>query len=92
MSLNPAQHEPTQACELFHCHWHHVDESPVGYRICGECFHTYRTKRELVRRYRHVFWQLSAGQSWLWQPQRVWRVLTVRASSIHFCQYCIHDF
>ncbi|MFC6883479.1 hypothetical protein [Actinomadura yumaensis] len=88
-------HEPTGACDAIHCHIHHVDEKPAGaYRRCLECGHVYRTARALRRGYRRQYWKASAASVHgpgepLWQ--RVRRVLTVRASHVHFCQHCIHD-
>ncbi len=87
------QHEPADACYEAHCFWHHVDEPsrPGDYLVCGECFHVYRTAGELRRAYRREFWRVSRrfGDAWV---LRVWRVLTIRAKKIYFCQFCIHDF
>ncbi len=86
-------HEPTDACYDQHCFSHHQDEDATGaYLVCGECFHVYRTPGELRRAYRCAFWTIEnpwARPSLAW---RVWRVLTIRAKRIYFCQYCIHDF
>ncbi len=93
-------HEPTDECAGQHCAWHNVDE-PLGetdYLVCGECWHLYRTARDLRREYRRMMrgdWQ----HEWLlfkdlrtsaWR--RMWRYLTVRADRIHFCPLCAHDF
>lgn len=87
------QHEPAEACDGTHCHWHHVDEPAIEpfYIWCGECGHVYRSARELRREYRRQFWGISrrfGDPLWL----RLWRVLSIRASKIYFCQFCIHDF
>lgn len=87
-------HEMTEACEPLHCWIHHIDEPGDGaYRICGECFHAYPTARAMRRDYRHASRQaefhLPSGTSW-WR--RAWRLATVRASRITFCQHCTHSF
>lgn len=83
-------HGPTNACSAVHCYAHHVDEPGVGYRICGECGHLYRTAGELRRAYRReVLEQRRFGVDWF---DIVLRALTIRARDIHFCQECLHDF
>lgn len=90
------QHDLTDACGDDHCYIHHVDESSDGaYLICFECNHVYRRKRDLRRDWRVCYWQYSSkafgltGDRWY---KRIWRVLTVRATKIHVCQHCTHDF
>ena len=83
------QHEPSDVCISVHCHWHNVDEPGTGYIGCGECGHLYRTACELRRAYRREVLRPSFGVPLRW---RLWRVLTIRASRISFCQECIHDF
>lgn len=91
------KHGPSDDCHG-HCYSHHVDEPGRGYITCIECGHLYRTKRDLRRAYRRGFRQTV-------QPRRLlsddldmgwggylWRLLTVRASTIYFCQECSHDF
>jgi hypothetical protein len=79
-SVNPYVHEPTDACRAWHCHWHNVDEAAVGYRICGECLHTYATYGELkVAFYLQVM--RPRGQLWPTEDQEFW-----------FCPLCAHDF
>lgn len=44
--VGPAEH---------HCWWHHTDENPEGaYRVCGECFHVWRTADDLEYACREV--------------------------------------
>jgi len=87
------QHNPTVECARVHCNFHHVDEPARSpYRVCFECGHVYPTSRDLRRIYRRKFWQMSRGMPWRRQLWRLRRVMTVRASQISFCQYCIHDF
>lgn len=88
------------------CWCHHVYE-PVPKRVfvvCYECGHVW-TKRTLKRAYRRAVIKKPdyevrsllnphyeddfAGPSW---AMVLWRVLTVRAEDIFFCQECIHDF
>ncbi len=94
-------HRPSFTCDdhpdRVHCYEHHEDE-PVGgaYIVCGECFHVWRTAGELRREYRRQFWR-TTSHGWFGTDRpslvsRVWRVLTVRAKDIYFCQHCIHDF
>jgi len=89
-------HEMTEACDDTHCHIHGVHEPADGaFLVCFECNHVYPTARALRRDYRRGYWESTAGSEWgpadpLWH--RVWRVLTVRASRIDFCQHCTHDF
>lgn len=64
------------------------------YRICGECGHVYPTGGSLKRAYRRELW---SGWRTAYQPRPalwwvLWRLLTIRASAIFFCQACIHDF
>lgn len=105
--MNFQPHDPTDECADIHCYSHHVDEpGDSAYIVCGECFHAYRTARELRRAYRRGYWQATSrpptglggglfGRNDEWGPSlwvRVWRVLTIRAKNISFCQECIHDF
>lgn len=86
----PTEHEPTDECEVWHCHWHHVDEAADGYKICPECLHTWTSKRELRREYRRQVLRIPAlGVPW-WRI--LWSAWTIRAEKIYFCQHCIHDF
>jgi hypothetical protein len=99
-------HDPTDYCADTHCWSHHVDEPADNpYLTCGECFHTFPTKRALRRDYRrHVIWQI-----WIWDKATrrpaatfpglrrptLWRTLrrmaTLRVSNIHGCPHCSHD-
>lgn len=83
-------HEPTAACDAVHCYSHHVDEPGPGYIVCGECGHLYRTARELRRAYRRASLAIPDYDVPRWRI--LWRAWTIRASSIFFCQECIHDF
>jgi hypothetical protein len=102
-------HEPTRECNPWHCWSHNVDELHIGkpYIMCGECFHTFRTKHALRRDYR----KLSAGTAWRELFARRSKMLNVegfgrskrtaaqwliyrwfiRASRIPFCPHCLHD-
>lgn len=94
------QHEPTVACHDIHCFIHNVDEPGVGYLTCPECFHLYRSRRELRRAHRAAMWPAMRGELKLfmgdaWRPswwRFVWHLLTVRASKIYSCPECAHDF
>jgi hypothetical protein len=104
VTLNLAQHEPSDACLGEHCYSCGVDEaSGHAYRVCFECGHVYPTARALRKAYRRVRWEILrnpgiGGRAWFsneWQTgtlRQVWTTLTVRASKIYFCQLCIHDF
>lgn len=82
-------HDPTEECFTQHCHIHHIDEDDKGaHRVCGECFHVYRTARELRREERRAWWQIAAGERW-WRRFR--RVVAVRASRTFTCPHCSHD-
>lgn len=100
-ALNIQPHELTEACLHTHCFWHEIDESSEGAFIwCNECGHVYPTARSLRKAYRRAYWQLCGGWSkpfgqrgWTPSlPARLWRMATVRAKSISFCQECVHDF
>lgn len=92
-------HEPDRGCDDTHCYACGIDEIGPGYITCGECFHTYRTPRELRALYRR---QLIRAH--LKRPPNIfdlpepslleilWGALTIRAKNINFCQHCIHDF
>lgn len=94
-------HEPSDACHREHCYSCNVDEPGTGYIVCPECFHVYRTARELRRAYRRASWRLhrtpmplpdfadDRGPRW---GRLLWHLATVRARNINFCQHCIHDF
>lgn len=87
--MKPEQHEVTAACQEDHCHSCQVDEPGTGYILCGECGHLYRTARDLRRAYRRIVWEFwREDHHW----RTLWKILTVRASRIYFCQECIHDF
>jgi len=94
-------HEPSDACNGQHCHWHNVDEDDTGaYIACFECGHVYRTKRALRRAYRREYsrwwtwdlpWLRGNGFGTRRAILRRW-LFTPRASKIFFCQECSHDF
>jgi hypothetical protein len=59
---------------------HHVKEIEPGetvYRVCGECWHVYRTAADL-----EAAWMREAPEGCPPRP----------ADEIFFCQECIHDF
>jgi hypothetical protein len=77
--VNDEPHEPTEECQLWHCAWHNVDEDAVGYRLCGECLHTYPTAAELIFEY------------WANAPDDL-PYAEITADQILFCPLCSHDF
>ncbi len=101
-------HEPSEWCADVHCYSHSVDEDTTGaYIVCFECGHVYKTRRSLTWAYRKEFWRVSSPHSLPAAPdgvwgapatrgpafaERLWHVLTIRASKIPFCQECMHDF
>lgn len=89
--LGQQPHEPADTCHYIHCHIHDVDEYvEKPYHVCFECNHAYRNSRELRRAYRRGLWKATHGAEGL--IRRVWRITTVRASRIHHCPHCLHDF
>lgn len=95
------QHEPSAACHDVHCFAHNVDEPGPGYLGCQECFHLYRTPRDLRRAHRANCRQAIHKEWWttepFWAVLRAWiscrwHLLTVRAKDIYFCPECGHDF
>lgn len=95
-------HEPTPACERVHCYSCGVDEpfDDGDYRLCFECGHVYRDGAELVRAYRRAAWNLlDRHHPWLrgneFYPsvvESLWKIATIRAKNIGFCQECLHDW
>lgn len=73
-------HEPTPECiaGLVHCHIHNEDERdrPGDYRVCGECWHVFRTATELVRVYR--------------ETSQIKLPIYIDPDMIDFCPYCAH--
>lgn len=99
------QHVPTDECRDVHCHWHHVDEPGAGYRLCGECFHLFRTGADLrwaQRRLLLADWRWSDSRPRLLPggslPSRpsalAWlrKFIKVQADQIYACPMCSHDF
>lgn len=65
-----------------HCYMHHSDESPEGaWRICGECFHVYRSPEDLQRE-----WTDNAP------PDLPGRETPPPVENIYFCPLCVHDW
>lgn len=88
------EHEESDRCAGYHCLSCGVDEDGPHYRACFECGHLYRSQRELRRAYRRVIKDhhgddhRSLVEGW-----HHWRARWLtRASQIHFCQECSHDF
>lgn len=76
-------HEPSEACDGFHCHIHGVCESDYWvHLVCVECGHAYLTRRALRGAHRR---ETLAGYPW-------WRRVFFRTARITFCPYCIHDW
>jgi len=98
MRRSSTPHEPGPGCRDDHCYSCNLDEPLEGgyYILCGECFHVYYTKAELRRAYRRVYWRTHRWAPFGGPPtpmwRILWRVLTVRAKDIYFCQECTHDF
>jgi hypothetical protein len=67
---NRQSHEPTDACGRIHCFAHMVDEPGPGYLACGECGHMYKTKRELRREHRRIYWSEIRTRQFTWLPSR----------------------
>lgn len=79
MSWSSIPHPPTEDCDPWHCAWHDIDEQANGYRVCGECLHTFPTAADLVWDY------------WYTAPRGI--ELDVKtADEIWFCPWCAHDF
>lgn len=86
-------HDGTQDCRDVHCWSCGVDESSDGaYQVCIECGHVYRTARSLRKEYRRVTWGYRNLEPRIPRWRILWTMVTVRASSITFCQHCVHDF
>jgi len=79
------RHEPTAACDDWHCHIHGVDEPPPWYLVCGECGHGYRSEGELLEDFNmQVIAALNedGGE----------RPIVADPDAIAFCAWCAHDF
>jgi hypothetical protein len=74
-------HLPTRRCDPWHCYYHHRDEPSSGYRVCGECAHTYSTADDLKQTYLDY---APAGLTII--------VEDMTADEIYFCPLCLHDF
>jgi hypothetical protein len=99
-------HDPDDGCEGYHCYSCGVDERGDAWEWCLECGHGYRTAKDLVRAYRREMWKLIKRGALPPHRQRLfrgnefepslveslWRLLTIRAEKINFCQECHHDF
>jgi len=87
------KHEPSDNCISFHCYIHGLDEGvdePM-YIACDECGHVYRTARALRKAYREASRRAQKHFPVPLLPH-LWRLATVRASRISFCQYCNSEF
>jgi hypothetical protein len=65
------------------------------WQYCLECGQVYPTARSLRKAYRQQFWSatgLSTYHPRMPLVRRLWRVVTIRAKRIYFCQECTHDF
>jgi len=95
-------HEATDACAKVHCAFHMVDEPGEGYHICGECWHLFRSKRDLIQQHRKMLREMRCSESlkipWFsneWATGRLrwwWINITLRADKIYSCPFCAHDF
>jgi hypothetical protein len=77
--LNPYPHDPTPECQMYHCAWHHVDEAAEGFKVCGECLHTFETAAAL--------WQCYIEMA---PPGMPMAAKTIE--DVYFCPLCAHDF
>jgi hypothetical protein len=76
-------HKPTGECWPSHCCWHNLDEDADGaYRVCGECFHVYRTAEDLRAVFMAEVAPLLTGM-----PSEA-----PAAEEIYACPYCAHDW
>jgi len=101
MTGGSVPHNATWMCAGIHCEIHQVDEPNPGYRGCGECFHLFRSARELRMAHRKVHRELYESlkpRPWFsneWVTGRLrywWGMLSVRAGKIWTCPLCTHDF
>lgn len=82
------QHSHGPACPPgTHCHIHNVDEParPGDYRVCGECWHVFRTVGELVAEYNDLHGEMGYDQNGTvvdGHPE----------PAIYACPLCTHDF
>lgn len=70
------------------CHRPMVREGVKAIR-CGECWHAWRWKWQLVLHDARVYWQMTKG-GWRWW-QTLQRVSFRRPSRIWVCPCCAHD-
>jgi hypothetical protein len=83
-------HEPNPTCMSLgiHCWWHQRDEPATRpYLICGECFHTYRTRAHLWAA--HQWGLKDLGWKGVWRNIR--RSLVTPPSRVWFCPHCTHN-
>lgn len=108
MTDQPNPHEPSEACDRFHCYSCGVDHPESGWRRCYECGHLYHTPGELRRVYRAIAWRMlrhnlrrphGKRATWLRSngfqapiAAQLWHILTIRVDRIPVCQQCCHDF
>lgn len=84
------------------CYIHNQCEPlrPTDYKVCGECFHTFRTEGELIRS--HLLVLQAMGMDWPYEGEmddrgKYPKILTLqpgalRGDDIHCCPHCVHDF
>jgi len=82
------------------CYIHNQCEPlrPTDYRVCGECFHVFRTEAELIRS--HLLVLQSLGKHHypheLDDHGRLPKILTYKSTikgiEIYTCPHCAHDF
>lgn len=84
------------------CYIHNQCEPlrPTDYKVCGECFHVFRTEGELIRSHLLIVQMMS--MSWPFEGMlddrlRLPKILTLsrgdlQGSDIHICPHCVHDF
>lgn len=93
---NRQPHDPTNACTRWHCYSCNIDEPSEGYRVCGECLHTWPTAGTLRRAHRRILWGLSRSPyTFQTRPSIVatlWRCARVRTGDIWSCPLCAHDW
>jgi hypothetical protein len=77
-------HNASAECGDMHCYYHGLDEDPEGaFRVCGECFHVYRTAEAL-----REAWGAEVSEA---VPESG-PVTPPPAEKILACVYCCHDW
>lgn len=87
------KHRPDERCATnAHCWSHNVDEldQPGDYRVCGECWHIFRTEEDLLQANKDLLEAMRIAT-----PKHLrYQVPVPEASGerIYSCPFCTHDF